>query len=282
METLGTARRSARLRYRRGLVIAVLWTLGTAAAPAAWGQATDAAESDWSFAITPYIWLPAMTGEAAVKGNSVDIDTTIADLFTETDFVFALSAEMEAWYRQKWGLAFNGQWTWLQQDDNLEGTRFEFDLTNNLGLFEFLGFYSFGEQPLGSSATGPTWSIQPLVGVRGTTLRAELDFKNAASIDQNETWADPILGSRAIVRFGKNKRWRGILRGDFGGFGLGSTFTWNAAGMLGYDFAMGSVDTTVLLGMRALSQDFADGSGSNRFKWDVIQYGPFVALAFRF
>jgi hypothetical protein len=175
-----------------------------------------------------------MAGEAAVKGNRVDIDTTIADLFTETDFVFVLSAEMEAWYQQKWGLAFNGQWTVLEQDDNLKGTPLEFDR------------------------------------------------KNAASVSQSKTWADPILGSRSIVRFGEDKRWRGILRGDFGGFGAGSTFTWNLVGMLGYDFAMGSVDTTVLLGMRALSQDFADGSGSNRFKWDVIQYGPLVGLAFRF
>jgi hypothetical protein len=47
---------------------------------------------------------------------------------------------MEAWYRHEWGLAFNGQWSVLWQDDNLEGTRLEFDLTNDLGLFEFLGF----------------------------------------------------------------------------------------------------------------------------------------------
>jgi hypothetical protein len=109
-----------------------------------------------------------------------------------------------------------------------------------------------------------------------------MDFKSASSVDQNETWADPLLGARSMVRFGRDQRWRGVLRGDLGGFGLGSTFTWNLVGMLGYDFAMGSVDSTVLLGMRALSQDFADGSGSNRFKWDVIQYGPLVALAFRF
>jgi hypothetical protein len=223
-----------------------------------------------------------MTGDVTIKGNASDIDTTISDLFTESDFVFALAAEMEAWYRHKWGLAFNGQWTILQQDDNLEGTPLQFDLKNNLGLFEFLGFYSYGQRPLGSSATGTTWSIQPLVGVRVTTIRGGFDFKNASSRDQAKTWADPILGSRSIIRLGKDRRSHVILRGDIGGFGLGSTFTWNVAGMFGYDFRIRSVDTTVLLGMRALSQDFTDGSGSNRFKWDVIQYGPLLALAFRF
>lgn len=282
METLGVARRSARPHLRRALAAAVLWVLGVAAAPAAWGQTADDAEGDWDFAITPYIWLPAMTGDATIKGHTAVIDTTVSDLFTETDFVFALSAEMEAWYRHKWGLAVNGQWTVLQQDDNLEGTLLQFDLSNNLGLFEVLGFYNYGERPLGSSAAGSTWSIQPLVGVRVTTIRADFDRKDAASVDQAKTWADPILGSRSIIRLGKDGRLQAILRGDIGGFGLGSTFTWNVAGMFGYDFKIRSVDMTVLLGMRALSQDFTDESGSNRFKWDVIQYGPLLGLAFRF
>jgi hypothetical protein len=282
METLSAARRSAHPQRQRALAIAVFWVLGVAAAPAAWGQAADDAESDWDFVIAPYIWLPAMTGDATVKGRTTEIDTTVSDLFTETDFVFALSAEMEAWYRNTWGLAVNGQWTILEQDDHLEGTPLQFDLKNNLGLFEVLGFYSYGERPLGSSSTGTTWSIQPLIGVRVTTIRTNLDFKNAGSFDAAETWADPILGSRSIIRFGKDQRLSGILRGDFGGFGLGSTFTWNLVGMLGYDFAIRSVDMTALFGMRALSQDFTDGSGSDRFKWDVIQYGPLVGLAFRF
>ena len=282
METLGAARRSARPRLRRALAAAALWALGAAVAPAAWGQAADDAESDWDFAILPYVWLPAMTGDVTIKGHTATIDTTISDLFTETDAVFALAAEMEAWYRHKWGLAINGYWAVIQQDDNLEGTPFQFDLDIDQGLFEVLGFYNYGERPLGSSGTGTTWSIQPLIGVRVTTIRGGFDFENFASVDQAKTWADPILGSRSIIRLGKDGRLQAILRGDIGGFGLGSTFTWNVAGMFGYDFAIRSVDMTVLLGMRALSQDFTDGSGSNRFKWDVIQYGPLLGLAFRF
>ncbi|MBW2286957.1 MAG: hypothetical protein JRG80_12855 [Deltaproteobacteria bacterium] len=55
-------------------------------------------EGNWDFAITPYIWLPAMTGEVAVNGRSVEIDTSISDLFTESDFVFAVQVELAAWY----------------------------------------------------------------------------------------------------------------------------------------------------------------------------------------
>jgi hypothetical protein len=52
-ETLGVARRPAHLRRRRARATAVLWALSITAAPAAWGQAADDAESDWDFAITP-------------------------------------------------------------------------------------------------------------------------------------------------------------------------------------------------------------------------------------
>ncbi len=70
------------------------------------------------------------------------------------------------------------------------------------------------------------------------------------------------------------------MRGDFGGFGAGSDFTWNALGAFGYDFHIRSIASTVLLGGRALYQDFEDNGGA--FRWDVTQYGPFLALALHF
>ena len=72
------------------------------------------------------------------------------------------------------------------------------------------------------------------------------------------------------------------MRGDFGGFGAGSDFTWNALGVFGYEWRFETWQLEALLGARALYQDFEDGSGLKRFEWDVTQYGPVVALAFKF
>ena len=63
---------------------------------------------------------------------------------------------------------------------------------------------------------------------------------------------------------------------------MGSDFTRNMIGLLGYDFHIGSMPSTVILGGRALSQDYEDGSGSSKFRWDVIQYGPVLALELKF
>jgi hypothetical protein len=113
--------------------------------------AVDQDVRDWEFAAVPYIFLPFMAGEAGVGGITAEVDTTISDLFTRSDFVFALAAQIESWYRRKWGLAFNGMWTVLEKDDVVTPgpVPIEFDIKVNMGYAEFLGLYSFGERPFG-------------------------------------------------------------------------------------------------------------------------------------
>ncbi len=273
----------------RGAALAAALLL-LAAAPAAWGEPPPE-QNKWDFTVAPYIWLPAMTGDITIGRVTVPVDTSISDLFTETDFVFGLQLEAEVWYEQRWGLLFNGQWTVLEQNDNLvtlleprppffPGLSVEFDLKMNMGLFEFDAAYDFGERPFGSGSGGPTWQVQPLVGARVTVLNTEIDLDGGGSNDVGKTWADPVLGARGAIRFGNDNRWSWAMRGDFGGFGAGSDFTWNVLGALGYDFHICSVASTVRLGARALYQDFRDDGGA--FHWDVTQYGPFLALAFHF
>jgi hypothetical protein len=90
----------------------------------------------------------------------------ISDLFTESDFVLALQGEGEAWYEGRWGLLFTGQWSVLKQNDNFSGTRLENDIKMNLGLFEFVAAYSFGEPT--SWARGRPWSSGPARSTRTT------------------------------------------------------------------------------------------------------------------
>ena len=163
-----------------------------------------------------------MTGSATAKGVKIDIDSSVSDVFTESDFAFGLQMVSEAWHRSRWGVWFNGQWLIRKVNDNLKGTPAEFDLTMNMGLFELAGAYSFGRQALTSRRDGPPWQVQPFVGVRVTVMR------------------------------------------------------------LKFDFHICSTPSMISLGARALSQNYSDGSGSNKFRWDVTQYGPFIALQLRF
>jgi hypothetical protein len=69
------------------------------------------------------------------------------------------------------------------------------------------------------------------------------------------------------------------LRGDVGGFDVGSKFTYNAVGLVGYNI---SPVVSVWLGYRVLGVNYESGSGFNKFKLDVTFYGPITGIIFRF
>jgi hypothetical protein len=59
-----------------------------------------------------------------------------------------------------------------------------------------------------------------------------------------------------------------------------AVFTWQLWATLGYRFGLfGDDNANVLVGYRALSQDYKKGNGENRFRWDVTIHGPVIGLA---
>jgi AhpD family alkylhydroperoxidase len=70
-----------------------------------------------------------------------------------------------------------------------------------------------------------------------------------------------------------------IVRGDVGGFGIGSDLTWNLVGTFQYYLSRAvSLD----VGYRAFDIDYDQGSGATLFKFDVLMHGPRLGVVFRF
>ena len=68
-----------------------------------------------------------------------------------------------------------------------------------------------------------------------------------------------------------------------GGIAFGSDFAWDAIGLIGYRFDLfGNNNAAVFAGYRALHQDYTDGSGDDKFKWDVTLDGPILGLKIDF
>jgi hypothetical protein len=135
-----------------------------------------------------------------------------------------------------------------------------------------------------AGASGPTLVVDPYAGARYTYLSLENEFKRLGREDSaDKHWVDPIVGVRTLWKL--TPRWNVNLLGDVGGFGISgsSDFSWQAAGLLGYRFGLfGDDNANVLVGYRALHQDYQDGSGRDEFKWDVIIHGPVIGLAINF
>ena len=118
-------------------------------------------------------------------------------------------------------------------------------------------------------------------GVRLVDIDATLEVRPITGTDQSaegsKSWVDPLVGLRFEVPMGK--RWSFVGRGDIGGFGVGSDFAWQAMGH--FDWRISKHFGTVF-GYVALDMDYADGSGSDYFLYDVVAEGPFAAATFHF
>lgn len=129
-------------------------------------------------------------------------------------------------------------------------------------------------------------TVDAYAGARYTYLEIELDFngvfKNRVnSVNRDKSWVEPLVGARTI--WDLSERWTVTLAGDIGGVVAGSDFAWDAFGLMGYRFSLfGEDNARVLAGYRALYQDYTDGSGRDKFQWDVTIHGPILGLLVQF
>jgi hypothetical protein len=108
-------------------------------------------------------------------------------------------------------------------------------------------------------------------------LSATRAIARAGDVD----WVDPLVGLSLRHQVAPGQEL--LLRGDVGGFGAGSEFSWNVIGA--YSFEVGvyyGVTVSGVLGYRALAVDFERGSGISRYDYDVIQHGPLLGLTASF
>ena len=101
----------------------------------------------------------------------------------------------------------------------------------------------------------------------------EITSKWEDEVSGSHSWVDPLIAVR--MRHWLNERVFLNLYGDIGGFGVGSDFTWAAAGGLGYQ---ATENLALELYYRAYSVDYEDDG----FLYDTTLHGVFAGLAFYF
>jgi len=121
------------------------------------------------------------------------------------------------------------------------------------------------------------------LALAGTLDTGDLSISGNRAIARSGSvdWVDPLIGGR--IRYNLAPGQDFILRGDVGGFGVGSQFSWNA--LAAYSFAFAKRDGVTysgLLGYRALSADYEQGSGRTKYVYDVVMHGPVTGLTIGF
>lgn len=94
-------------------------------------------------------------------------------------------------------------------------------------------------------------------------------------------WVDPVVGLRVRHSFSPGENVE--MRGDIGGFGVGSKFSWQFYGGYSHDFEFNGLKFAGLVGYRALSLDYStrlwDGKENGM---NAIIHGPIAGISMRF
>ncbi len=235
--------------------------------------AADGDPASWQVTVTPYIWAAGLSGDLTVRGVTASADASFIDILDNTDSLIGLQGHLEV-TRGRFGAFADVFYVKLGVDD--AGAK-GLDIRERMWLVEFGLQYRLLDTTGGE---GRGVALDAYAGGRYSDVELDLDTRGAPSSNQSRDWIDPIVGGQ--VTFGLTERFFIILRGDIGGFGVGSDFAWSALGLLGYRWQGAGLEWAILGGYKALGQDFSSGQGRQEFRLDTTMHGPIVGLSIRF
>lgn len=295
--------------------LAMLSAAGTATsadlgAPGTVGAAAVAPANQWQLSFTPYAWAPFLDGDVTVKGRTVGIDINPIQLLEDLERVPWMSYA-EA---RKGPLALYNDIFYANLGVTGSGVRsrrvapqiggtlgaslgldFEEAVIELGGAYEIARWSSAGSLQ-SPSATGSYTAIDVLGGARYWYQQMDINLAVTAGVVVGDLvvsgnraiarsgsvdWVDPVVGGRIRHQLAPGQEL--MLRGDVGGFDVGSQFSWNALAAYSWDFAVrDGVTYSGVLGYRALYVDYEQGSGRNKYEYDMLQHGPLTGLTIRF
>ena len=234
--------------------------------------------SGWEFQVAPYMWFLSASGDVTVEGQKSDLDLNFNDIWDELNIAAMLAFEGR---KGRWGFYGDIIGANLGKSTKVDGIKI--DPTVKLLWLTAGPSYRLGTWNLSDAASkeAPSVTVDVFAGVRYTYLDMRLDLKGFPNASGDQDWFDPLVGARAI--FDLSEKWAVSLDGSIGGFGVGSDFAWDAAGLIGYRFGLfGKDNATFFGGYRARYQDYTNGSGDDKFEWDVTLHGPILGLSIGF
>jgi hypothetical protein len=226
-----------------------------------------AEEQPWTFEAFVYYWSASVSGNLAVDGQDIDIGGGGGGGFAGEKSLSGFLGHFEA-HHGPWSFALAPIFA------NVDATGSE-----SGGVDAAVSIHAQIHEGFVAHDLGRSWDC--FAGARYYELDTSVDLSTggvpSGSLDNNHAWVDPIVGARYHDDYGEH--WSVRARGDVGGFGVGSEFAWNASVFLGYRF---NSCCAAQLGYRALSVQFASGSGSDRLAYDLTMTGPIFGVSFAF
>jgi len=227
----------------------------------------------WQFVVAPYFVGANITGTSRVgRLPATDIDIGTGDILQNLHFGGMIHAE--ALYADTFGAIVDIAYMKLggARDILRTGGRARVGV-KQLIAETFLSYRALSTDRghVDVFAGGRYWDISLDLNVTGS-------IAGSFTTTRGDNWLDPVIGVRGSRQL--TERWQVDARGDIGGFGLASDFTWNLQGGVGYRL---SDVWTAHLQYKALSVDYDNGkAGRARFAYDTITHGPVLGVSAQF
>jgi len=232
----------------------------TLVAPQATAQASS---NEWQFAIAPYLWAAGMDGTLTIADQGQDVDVPFSTVIDNLDLAFMGHFDMR---NERWVLSSDLIFVDLEHEENL--TNGTVTAGMDMTLIELAGGYRVSP------------AVAVLGGARWVDMGAKLRYTGEVAGDdgdRSKSWVDPLIGVHVFAPL--SERWFLGLRGDVGGFGVGSELTWQAYADIGFK---ASNVVSLILGYHALDIDYEDGDRLQYFGLDLLVSGPQLGVAFTF
>ena len=221
---------------------------------------------EWKHEIAPYLWGAGMDGTTGVRGIEAEADVGFDDILDslETGFMGVyrasngtMSVTVDAVYMGL-GSDARGPAGLVKADIDMDQAALELDVGYAVSerLTVFAGL-RYNDLSVDVKLTGPQGDV--------------------VSRDGSESWVDPVIGAHYAIPF--TDTWSLTLRGDVGGFGVGSDFAWQAVSTVRWQV---SPRVGMLAAYRYMDMDYESGQGNNRFLYDMAIHGPALGVVFTF
>jgi len=199
----------------------------------------SAQTSKWTFDATLYGLAAGMSGDVGIGPVNADVDVGFDEILDNLEF--GAMGKMRIGY-DRWSLSTD---------------------------VIYMG--------LGGSKGEVSVDMDQWVGVRYNNLSGEIRGPLGRNPTGTQDWWDPIVGANFSLPFAK--KFSLDLRGDVGGFGVGSDLTWQAFPFVSWHL---SKSFSMQAGYRWVYTDYETGSGASRFSYDILSQGPQLGFALHF
>src|SRR5690554_3984084 len=228
---------------------------------------SETKNASWNFLVEPYLMFPNMKGDTQIRNiPAVAVDANTSDIFSHLKMGAMLYLEAR---NEDWDITSDFVYMKLGEDITPNHLVTSGELTVKETLWEVAGLRRI--LPM----------LDAGVGLRLVSVGADADLvlftSESRQADITKTWVDPIIIVRSQHIF--KDKFLLNLRGDLGGFGIGSEFTWQIQAEAGYQF---SELFSLNLGYRYIGIDYETGSGTDYFAYDIDTFGPEIRLGFNF